>query len=97
MNIYNTLYFLEYTRDPHVQYHMLKRWYMNLSKHKFYERHRDFDLPARTNEDFIFWILFGKLHRLIGPACIKKNDFKEYYIRDEYYKRLNKRLNKSIT
>jgi len=62
MNIYNTFYFIEYTRNPiftsmntsllkpfgkHI--HKYKSWYLNLSKNKYNYRHRTFDLIAFLN------------------------------------------------
>jgi len=82
MNIYNTLYFLEYSKEPTRDYNHIKIWYLNLSKDHYWLCHRDFDLYAFVNTQVRLWIQYNKWHRLLGPAHIDRNNFKAYYIRN---------------
>jgi len=84
MNIYNTLYFLEYSKDP-IRSYYYKDWYMNLSKQKFHYRHREFDLVAIYGYCYNMkgWYKYEKYYRLIGPTIIDINGCKSYYINNE--------------
>jgi len=87
MNIYNTLYILEYTKIP-ILYCYSKHWYLNLSKSRYNYIHRDFDIFSYISDNYISWIRYDKVHRIIGPATIVSdinipyNFFKFYYIQN---------------
>jgi len=85
MNIYNTLYFIEYVKNPIFvtgNNSYFKSWCICSSfkldiqfcYHYYY--HRDFDLPAVIgfkngfNIEFKEWWRNNKFHRLVGPAII---------------------------
>jgi len=80
MNIYNTLYIIEYSKDP-IQYDKCKYWYSNLSKNYYWYNHGNFDLPSVIHKHSKKWHQYNKRHRLIGPADIVDNHNKFYYIR----------------
>jgi len=91
MNIYNKLFILEYTRDPCIYYHSNSfsiHWILNLSENKYWYEHRNFDIVAYINHDYICWSQYNKVHRIIGPASIiQSNNFKSYYIRNKLISR----------
>jgi len=88
MNIYNTLYILEYTRDPYQiinNYQFIdKFWYLNLSKDKYNYKYRSFDLYAALNINYKYkwvqkrWLIYGKYYRIIGPEIIQISDNEIY-------------------
>ena len=85
MNIYNKLFVLEYTKIPKTYTDdicLLKCWSLNYSKNKYRQLHRNFDLPSFMDGEYKIWRVYNQLHRLIGPASISVNLYKEYYIRD---------------
>jgi len=86
MNIYNTLYFLEYTRDPtECTVDNYKDWYLNLSKNKYNYKHRGFDLYCMVSQSYYkCYKQYNQFHRLIGPSIIKINNEKSYYIKDNH-------------
>jgi len=54
MNIYNTLYFVEYSRSPVFRdsnSFVSKSWFLNLSVTKYHREHRIFDLPSMILHD----------------------------------------------
>jgi len=87
MNIYNTLYFIEYSKDP-ISIDEGNFWFYNSSKSYFYMVHRDFDLysvvydkyrysditHSMKNTNVFYYYRFGKIHRLIGPAITDVNE-----------------------
>jgi len=85
MNIYNTLFILEYARSP-FKMHVYKYWTLNLSKKKGNYLHRDFDFICSLSDSYKHWNIRGEKHRLIGPSCIRIDKYKYYYIRNNYYK-----------
>ena len=87
MNIYNTLYFLEYSKDPVLVYKS-KNWNLNLSNNKCNYSHREFDLCAYIDYSHMVWFAYNKWHRLIGPAYIDLKDYHylSYYIRHNCFK-----------
>jgi len=90
MDIYNKLYFLEYSKDPCITRYKDKVWLLNLSNKKCNYSHRDFDLYAYISRYYRIWNQFTKHHRLIGPAMIEgpsisngeTNIVKRFEIRD---------------
>jgi len=86
MNIYNTLYFLEYSREP-IQYDKCKCWYLNLSKNRYWYCHRNFDLPAYIYKYKKRWYRFNYLYRLIGNSIIDIYTFiNKYFTEYKHWK-----------
>jgi len=81
MNIYNTLYFIEYSKDP-ILYNNGKYWILNLSMNCYDINHRDFDLFAVNcfsyNYKIKVWKNYDICHRLIGPAHIDMETNQKY-------------------
>ncbi len=49
--------------------------------------HRDYDMPARINDDGTnYWYFYGKLHRDYKPAVIDKNNSKFWFQFNEYHR-----------
>jgi len=95
MNIYNKLYFLEYSKDPYYnEQFCIKYWFMNLSMENCDSLHREFDLNVLIKKDGVvrYWFIYDNKHRLIGPAMVEKSQisitgyhyYLEYHIRDKY-------------
>ena len=86
MNIYNKLFIVEYTRNPHSKKPFgYKAFYLNMSKKKYWYYHRKFDLTSLIHKDYKYWYRFYKHHRLMGPANISHiENFKTYYINGSY-------------
>jgi len=97
MNIYNTIYFIEYTKTP-INYNNSKRWYLNLSKIKHFYKHRNFDLYSYIVRYVKIkkWHRYNKLHRLIDAASIYQGVYKDYYIRNYCVRTTVKKLHKYI-
>jgi len=79
MNIYNKLFVIAYVKNCHYSFFSNEKfWYINLSRAKFYFKHRDFDLYASARyENFNIgkaWYRYNKLKRLIGPDYIINNE-----------------------
>jgi len=67
MNIYNTLYILEYAKSP--IFDIISRdiyWTLQCSKNKYFYYHRGFDLPAKMCKKYKYWLRHGCHYRLIG-------------------------------
>jgi len=91
MNIYNKLFVIEYSKDPSmINYHDGKYWLTNLSKNKYLDIHRNFDLYAIIYKNNKYWYKHSQKHRLIGPSIIDKMNyikiFKSYYIKNKHFK-----------
>jgi len=82
MNIYNTLFILEYSKDPSDNKLDIKFWFSNLNKNCHY--HRDFDLYSCIGRYTKVWYCYNLIHRLIGPAIVDIEIGESYYIRDQY-------------
>jgi len=80
MNIYNKLFILEYIKDPKLNKYGYKHWHINLSRNRGHLFHRDFDFPIIIYKNYKSWYRYNRRHRLIGPAKIKKDNEKYYYI-----------------
>jgi len=97
MNIYNTLYLIEYVRSPCLNIYGYKQWYLNLSKNKYHYKHRDFDLCSHFSKYCKEWSQYDRYHRLIGPAIVDHFVFfkrciirgKDYIIKNDYYIDIN--------
>jgi len=97
MNIYNTLYFLEYSKDPKIEIYSsryrAKIWFLNLSKKKYDYRHRYFDLPSYMRYymykiESIDYRRYTLYHRLIGPSTMDYMDkIKLYFINNKLMKK----------
>ena len=87
MNIYNTLFILEYTKDPFSRYGKLRReknYYLNLSKKKYDYWHRGFDLLSYFNKSVKKYHKYNILKKLIGPSIII-NHYRFYYKNSHCY------------
>jgi len=84
MNIYNTLYILEYNKNP-LKIGTTKNWCLNLSKIKYLKRHRGFDLMGCMHNNYKVWYRYNRRHRLIGPAYMLKQNNKTHYYCKAFY------------
>ena len=74
MNIYNKLFFIEYTREP-IKSSFYKFWRLNLSNNNFFYLHRDFDLYAailvNIKDINKTWYKYSNLHRYMYKTNIR--------------------------
>jgi len=88
MNIYNKLFILERCKYPVCWLGTrTKIWQLNLSKDKYYYRHRGFDLPASIYYNRIkllyiikLWLTYGNRYRIIGNSIINLKQLKHEFI-----------------